>query len=157
MRRTALASALAIVACLAAMPAAGAARPARLLAKYQPVLDLTPGEQLRPASATTFAEDAELRFLNAFGTTVPALDLPGCTPATGLSAVACYDAADDAAPTVVYGRVAEDGDATIVQYWFFWYDNFYSYAYPPTDDLWQAHEGEWEGITIVLSPGGEPR
>jgi hypothetical protein len=46
----------------------------------------------------------------------------------------------------------------VVQYWYFWYDDLYSYNYPPDDLFWQAHEGDWEVVTVVLDrPSLRPR
>jgi hypothetical protein len=78
-----------------------------------------------------------------------------CTPATGFASVACY-AADAAVPrprSVVYGRAIHAGRTTVLQYWYFYYDDFYSYDYPPDDFIWQAHEGDWEAVTVLIHRG----
>ena len=46
-------------------------------------------------------------------------------------------------------------NTTILQYWYFYYDDFYSYNYPPDDFIWQAHEGDWEAVTILVPRGSE--
>jgi len=53
-------------------------------------------------------------------------------------------------------RVAQDGDHTVLQYWLFYYDDVYSYAYPPSDFIWQAHEGDWEVVNVVLDEDEQP-
>ena len=80
-----------------------------------------------------------------------------CTPATGTASVACYRA-DWLSPeprSVVYGRATRAGRTTVLQYWYFYYDDFYSYRYPPDDFIWQAHEGDWENVTVLLRRGAE--
>jgi hypothetical protein len=70
----------------------------------------------------------------------------------------CYAAASDqggGGPTV-YGRVTQEDGEIVLQYWFFYYDDLYSYAYPPSDLLWQAHEGDWEDVNVVLGDDGQP-
>jgi hypothetical protein len=49
----------------------------------------------------------------------------------------------------------EDGEI-ILQYWFFYYDDVYSYTYPPSDFIWQAHEGDWENVNVVLAGDEQP-
>jgi hypothetical protein len=147
----------ATLASLAAPASASAASPARLLAKYQPVTVFDAREALRPASADAFVAGSRLETISAFGANVPALNLTACTPAPGLAVVACYAGAASGAASVVYGRVTRDGRATVLQYWYFYFGNFYSYTYPPSDLLWQAHEGDWEVVNVVLSPGRGPR
>jgi hypothetical protein len=147
----------AMLVTLAAPATAHAASPAKLLAKHQPVAVFDAREALRPASADAFVAGARLETISAFGVTVPALNLTACSPAPGLAALGCYAGATSGVPSVVYGRVVRDGRATVLQYWYFYFDNFYSYTYPPSDLLWQAHEGDWEVVNVVLSPGGRPR
>lgn len=77
------------------------------------------------------------------------LDHRGCSPAAGLAAVACYVAAA-AGPSVVYGRYEVRAGMIILQYWYFYDANFWSLQYPPSAFAWQAHEGDWEVVTVVL-------
>jgi hypothetical protein len=165
---------------LASFTAAATARAATpdvgLLATYQPAMQFDPLEQFLPTKVESFITDSELEQLTAPGTwTVMASDaapgdLPGpgsgtwrlnedaCTPDAPLGGLACYAAAGNqgAGGPTVYGRVAhEDGDI-ILQYWFFYYDDVYSYAYPPSDFIWQAHEGDWEDVNVVLSSDEQP-
>jgi hypothetical protein len=132
---------------------AQAANPAKLLAKYQPVTVFDARETLRPAGADAFVAGARLQTVAG----VPALNFTACSPPAGLAAVDCYAAAASGAPSVVYGRIVKDGRATVLQYWYFYFHNFYSYEYPPSNLLWQAHEGDWEVVNVVLSPGKRPR
>jgi hypothetical protein len=78
-----------------------------------------------------------------------------CTPAAGLAAVACYSAGwlSPRPRSVVYARATRAGRKTVLQYWYFYYNDFYSYDYPPGDFIWQAHEGDWEAVTVILAPG----
>ena len=50
----------------------------------------------------------------------------------------------------IYGRVARDGDARWLQYWFWLYHN------PKNLFGWGKHEGDWEMIQIRLDAGGRP-
>jgi len=156
----------------------------RLLARYQPVTVMDPSEAFAPTDVGSFVADAGLETQTAPNTWVllnssPTLgSLPAaptaacvaqalvpcyrlnqrdCTPATGTASVACYRA-DWLSPeprSVVYGRATRAGRTTVLQYWYFYYDDFYSYRYPPDDFIWQAHEGDWENVTVLLRRGAE--
>jgi hypothetical protein len=166
-----------LAACLAVLAlaqAAAAASPEKLLAKHQPVTVFTPGESFRPTTVETFVADSNLEALNgpnpltdwivvdpapqagslpSSSPTLLRLNQRACSPALGLAGLSCYLSswgAHDAA-SVVYGRVMPVGDKTVLQYWYFYYDNFYSYTYPPSGFIWQAHEGDWEVVNVVLS------
>ena len=78
-----------------------------------------------------------------------------CSPADGTTGVACYNNAEQAGDprSVVYARVARRPHKTVLEYWYFYYDDFYSYDYPPDDLFWQAHEGDWEVVSVVLDRG----
>jgi len=166
---------------LAAFVAAGAGRasaasPAsRLLATYQPVTRFDPKERFLPTSVQSFIADATLERLTQTGWQVvnpdpePG-DLPGpgtgiwrlneqpCSPTLPLGGLDCYAAAwsEGHGAPVVYGRVANEGGEIVLQYWYFYYDDVYSYLYPPADFLSQAHEGDWEVVNVVLSGDEEP-
>ena len=165
---------VAFLACLALAQAAAAASPAKLLAKHQPVTVFTPLESFRPTSVETFVADSNLEALTGPNiltdwTVVNPAPQPGslpsssptllrlnqrtCSPALGLVGLACYASSwsAHAAPNLVYGRVVTAGDKIVLQYWYFYYDNFYSYENPPSDFIWQAHEGDWEVVNVVLS------
>jgi hypothetical protein len=161
-----------------AATAARAATPdSRLLALYEPVVQFDPLEQFLPTKVESFVTDSDLEQLTARGTWsvvqphVAPGDMPGpgsgtwrlnqtaCTPSAPLGGLDCYAATGGqggGGPTV-YGRVAHENGEIILQYWFFYYDDVYSYAYPPSDFLWQAHEGDWEDVSVVLSGDEQPR
>jgi hypothetical protein len=138
--------------------------PAELLARYQPITVLDATERFRPTSVEEFLADADLQRLDDDGTyqaveLSPAglpvsaepwrLDHRGCTPAGGLAAVGCYAAAAGG-PSVVYGRHDVRAGKIVLQYWLFYDANFWSLTYPPSGFAWQAHEGDWEVVTVVL-------
>ena len=158
--------------------AAGAARrDDDVLARYEPVMQFDPLEQFMPTKVKSFTADADLEQLTDSGTWVVAAshprprDLPGpgsgtwrlnqdtCTPSAAIGGLACYAAAAaaHAGKPVVYGRVTRENADIVLQYWFFYYDDVYSYAYPPSDFIWQAHEGDWESVTVVLSADAQPQ
>jgi hypothetical protein len=167
---------LAVVLALAAR--AHAASDARLLARYQPVTRFDPLESFRPTTVDTFVADATLEQLDlATGTWIVRdpdpnpTSLPGpgtgvwrlnqqpCLPNASLGGLACYESSWKAhnAASIVYGRVAHVPGRIVVQYWYFYYDNVYSYQYPPSDFIWQSHEGDWEVVNVVLdSADDEP-
>jgi necrosis inducing protein (NPP1) len=166
---------------LAVLTSAGSAKDAtpdpRLLALYEPVLQFDPLERFVPTKVQSFITDAVLEELSGPGTWTPAQlnappgDLPGpgtgtwrlnedaCTPAAPVGGLACYgDAAGDGGGgPAVYGRVTHENGQIVLQYWYFYYDDVYSYAYPPSDFIWQAHEGDWESVTVVLSDDEQPQ
>jgi hypothetical protein len=170
----------ALAAALVALFAAGVARAEnvenRLLETYQPVTHLDPQEHFRPASVQSFVADADLERLDAGSWAVVDPDpepgeLPGpgtgtwrlnqdsCVPTLPLGGLPCYvtAGAEGDGASVVYGRVARPHDAIVLQYWYFYYDNTYSYRYPPNDFIWQAHEGDWEVVNVVLSEDEQPQ
>jgi hypothetical protein len=173
-----LASAVSVLA-LTLVSAAPAGRAAsvdrKLLAQYEPVMQFDPLEQFRPTKVEPFIAGASLERLDASGTwevvapnAAPG-DLPGpgtgtwrlnenaCTPNAPVGGLACYAAAAAGGDTNTYARVVHENDTAILQYWFFYDDDVYSYTYPPSDLLWQAHEGDWENIDVVLSDDDAPQ
>jgi hypothetical protein len=44
----------------------------------------------------------------------------------------------------------------VLQYWLFYEFNYWSLQYPATDLVWQAHEADWEVVTIVLDRDRQP-
>src|SRR5437867_1090531 len=164
-----------IVVCVLALvsltPAsANAASSERLLAKYQPVTYFTPGEVFGPTTVETFVADSTLERFVPPGTWVPVDPAPTvenlptagagwrlnqrtCSPATGSAGAACYAAAWSAhhAQSTVYGRVVRLETRIVLQYWFFYYDDFYPYNPLAPDLIWQALEGDWEVVNVVLS------
>ena len=157
------ASAAVLIAAAAPVSAGRVSTPdVQLLATYEPVLQFDPLERFEPTKVESFLTNASLEQSAAPGTwsvvqqnaapgDLPGpgsstwrLDQNGCTPAAALGGLDCYAAANDqggGGPTV-YGRVAREDGEIILQYWLFYYDDVYSYTYPPTDLLWQAHEGD---------------
>jgi necrosis inducing protein (NPP1) len=167
-------AALTLVAAAAAFVAPAAAddslSPTELLALYQPVTVLDATEPFTPTSVDDFLADADLK-LAENGSFVPAelpaaglpvhgegwrLDLRGCSPAGGLAAVSCYRAAEHG-PSTVYGRHDVRAGTIVLQYWYFYNHNFWSLQYPPSGYAWQAHEGDWEVVTVVLDEERQPQ
>jgi hypothetical protein len=168
--------AAAAVACalLAGAGTAAAAVPdAQLLLTYQPVTYLDPAEQFGPSSVQSFIADSDLEQFNGSSWVVVDPDpepgsLPtsgawrlnqdSCSPTLPLGGLECYAAAasEGGGSSVTYGRVAHQNGLTILQYWLFYYDDVYSYFYPPSNLFWQAHEGDWEVVNVVLSADQEP-
>jgi len=166
-------------AILVALGFAGVARASsdqRLLDRYQPVTYLDPAEQFRPASVQSFVADADLEEFVAGSWSVADPDpepgdLPGpgtgtwrlnqdsCAPTLPIGGLGCYVAAgsEGDGASVVYGRVVRPPGAIVLEYWFFYYDDAYSYVYPASDFIWQAHEGDWENVDVVLSEDGTPQ
>ena len=165
---------VAVVTALGAPAAARAGAPdSQLLRTYQPVTHFDPLEAFGPTAVQSFIGDSALEQrmggnwvvvdsdpgpggLPADGTY--RLNQTGCSPSASIGGLACYRTSWDAwdGGSVVYGRVAHVPDATVVQYWYFYYDDVYSYLYPPSDFIWQAHEGDWEVVNVVLSTDGTP-
>jgi hypothetical protein len=155
---------------------AGAATPdSQLLRTYQPVTHFDPLELFGPAGVQSFVSDAVLEQLIGGQWVVvdPAPEpgeLPGpgtgtfrlnqmpCSPSAPLGGLSCYQAGWDSGSggSEVHGRVAHLPGATVLQYWYFYYDDVYSYFYPPSDAIWQAHEGDWEVVNVVLSADEQP-
>jgi hypothetical protein len=165
-----IAALVAAAAAFAAPASADELSPDELLARYQPVTVFDRTEAFQPTSVEDFLDDADLQLLGADGlfhaADVPAPGLPvsgdgwrldhrGCSPAAGLDAVGCYAAAAGG-PSVVYGRHEVRAGTVVLQYWLFYTDNFWSLTYPPSGFAWQAHEGDWEVVTIVLDEGQNP-
>jgi hypothetical protein len=171
---------LAAAACIAGVvfsagvPAGVAATPEpRLLARYQPVTQFDPLEHFLPTKVQSFVSDADLEQLVAGNWTVVDTDpepgeLPtsgtwrlnqdSCSPSALLGGLDCYAAAsaEGSSRPTVYGRVAHNDGRIVLQYWYFYYDDVYSYQYPPSNFIWQGHEGDWEVVNVVLSEDEQP-
>jgi hypothetical protein len=160
--------AAALLALCAPASAAAAPAPAQLLRTYAPVVVLHPDERFGPAPVESFLAAAALEQRGADGAWQPVeaaalpvaggpwrLDVRGCTPQVGVASVACYAAAP-AGPPTVYGRYARTRDRIVLQYWLFSVNDFWSGNHPPDDHVWQAHEGDWEAVTILLTRAGVP-
>jgi hypothetical protein len=163
-----------LTACLGLLAIAGVAHAganARLLAKFQPVTRFDSQERFRPTGIETFVADSNLERCDASrncelvdaspaadGSTLPIdgegwrLNQRACVPYASLGGLGCYTASWSAhgSPQVVYGRVARLDNRIVLQYWYFYYDNLYSYTHTPSDFIWQSHEGDWEVVNVVL-------
>lgn len=157
---------------------------AALLAKFEPVLLFHPQEDWSPERADAFVGRARVEKQVAQGrwaTASPPLptNTRGCTftpcyrfnLACALrSGDSCYESSRDAitdwAHPVIYGRVLSvpAGSAAppgftsppryLVRYWLFYdFDDWRS----PRRRLWQAHEADWESVTIGLSAKLQPQ
>jgi len=168
-------------ALLLAAPAHGGLPSAQLLARYQPVQVLHPDEAFRPVAVGGVLRTAVLERRTAVGwvpggqprrlpdddppdcTSTPGqpcwrLHQRGCTASSGVSSVTCYAALEAAqqSANVVYGAVHRSGRRIALQYWYWYLDDFWSGEYPPSDYVWQAHEGDWEVVTVILTRAGRP-
>jgi hypothetical protein len=160
---------------LLAAPLARASTDAQLLARYEPVLVLHAAERFSPVAVEGFLQAAQLEERvgsgwSAAGGPLPTADPPGCSPtpcwrlrmpgcsaAAGLAAAACYaDTPAAAAAPAVYGAALRRPGRIALQYWYWYVDDFWSGRYPPTDEVWQAHEGDWEVVTVVLTSAARP-
>jgi hypothetical protein len=176
----------AVVAALAVASVGRAVTPPSglLLSRFQPVTVLHPDELFAPVAVDSFLGTAQLEQRLGDGTWSAAIDqqpgilptadppgcsstagsacwrlnLSGCTPATGVEALACYRDLERVRPesSAVYGAVMRRGGGIILEYWYwYWYD-LWSGTFPPTDYVWQAHEGDWEVVTVSLTAAGRP-
>jgi len=181
--RTALVAACALAYLVVWAGTAEAATPRQLLHRYQPVTVLDPLEQFAPTEVNGFVNGSVLEIqtapkvwsvarANPTLATLPTqpaqscidaglasdcyrLNQAACSPADGITGVACYNNAEQARDprSVVYARIVHRPHKTVLEYWYFYYDDFYSYDYPPDDLFWQAHEGDWEVVSVVLDRG----
>jgi hypothetical protein len=168
-------AALLATAGTAAAAGVGSAPPdAGLLATYEPLLQFDPLEHFLPTQVQTFITDSDLEQSTAPGTWTVEREhaAPGnlpdagtwrlneqpCTPAASVGGLACYAGAagNEGDGPIVYGHVVHENGDTVLEYWFFYYDDVYSYTYPPSDLFWQAHEGDWEEAMVVLSGDDQP-
>jgi hypothetical protein len=165
---------IAALGMLALTGATQAATPGKLLAKYEPVTFFAGAERFRPTTVSSFVADATLeRFTGSdFVVVDPDPDpdsLPSagagwrlnqqpCSPALGLAGEACYAASWSAhgAPVTAYGRVVRTDRRVVIQYWLFYYHNFYTYTPVPSDFISQSHEGDWEVVNVVLDADEDP-
>jgi hypothetical protein len=169
------------------LPSAGATAPPvdaqALLRKFEPVLLFHAQEDWSPERADAFVGRARVEKQVArdrWATAPPPLptNTRGCAftpcyrfnlPCALRSGDRCYEASRDSitnwAKPVVYGRVlsvpvgspAPPGFTSpryLVRYWLFYdFDDWRS----PRRRLWQAHEGDWESVTIGLSAALQPQ
>jgi len=165
-----LVAALAVAAVAAAPATADDLSPEALLAQYQPVTVLSQGELFAPTSVDDFLADATLELRAEDGSfqtaEMPSAGLPvhgdgwrldhRCAAAGGpVATIQCYDPAS-VGPSVVYGRYEVIAGATVLQYWLFYEHNFWSFPPLPFGAVWQAHEGDWEVVHVVLDDKQTP-
>jgi hypothetical protein len=149
-------AAAALVVAVAAVATPTARTPdAKLLARHRPVVVLHPDEQLSPVAVDGFLADSDLTVQAADGAWEPtATALP---QAPKSDATACYAAAQAAHGTVptVYGAVFRFRTRIALQYWLFYPFNPYEQV-AAQGRFWQAHEGDWELVSVVLDARERP-
>jgi hypothetical protein len=137
-----LAAAVALLAPAVARADGGELSPEELLARYQPVTVLDARERFRPIAVEPFVDGSVLEGASGVVDASPnpdrlplhddslRLNVPGCTSAVGAASVACYAGAISG-PSVVYGRYHVEHGTIVLQYWYFYTDDFWSLQYPP--------------------------
>jgi hypothetical protein len=164
---------VAVLAAVAAVPAAGASRTtspqlATLLARHVPILVLHPAERLSPVRVDGFLADSDLQRRTAAGWEKVAGPLPAggaglrldqrlCSAIEGVVATSCYAGAQEehGSGPVVYGAAFRRENRIDLQYWIWYPWNGYSPTVP-AGDLWQVHEGDWEAVSVLLDLSGKP-
>jgi hypothetical protein len=157
--------------------------PGALLREFEPVLLFHPQEDWAPERAETFVGHARVEKQTArgqWGPVPPPLptSTSGCAftpcyrfnlPCALRSGDACYEAGRSTSAAwkqpVIYGRVLTVPAGTppapgfttppqyLVRYWLFYeFDDWRS----THNRLWQAHEGDWESVTVGLSLSLQP-
>ena len=169
-RLAALALGVGLAAIVATPAAAEELSPEALLAQFQPVVVLSQGELFAPTSVDDFLADASLEQRAADGSfeaaELPLAGLPvhgegwrldhRCAAIGGPeSTLRCYDPASRG-PSTVYGRYEVIAGTTVLQYWLFYEHNFWSLPALPFGAVWQAHEGDWEVVHVVLDDKRTP-
>jgi len=149
----------------------GGADSTALLARYAPVLKLYASDR-KPSAIEPFLAGADLERLSSGGAwrvvrkSPPAsalangskqlrLNTRGCSPAT--NPPTCYRV--QATTPTVYGRVWKGigtfANTTVLQYWLFYpLNDWRNSQTKPT--VWYLHEGDWEEVSVQLSPAGKP-
>jgi hypothetical protein len=136
---------------------------AALLRRHLPVIVLHPAEAHPPVAVDAFLAASDPLVRNPDGTfRAPApgeqltrLDVRGCSVALGPARIDCY-ASLGAGPPTVYGAVHRRRGRIVLQYWFFEPVNLWSPVVPAAANAWQAHEGDWEHVAVVLDARGVP-
>ena len=136
---------------------------ATLLRRHLPVLVLHPAERYPPVAVDAFLSASDPLVRRPDGTYAPAapgeratrLDVRDCSVRLGPAEIDCYAPLATGPPTV-YGAVHRRGGRIVVQYWLFSPVNLWSPVVPPAANAWQAHEGDWEHVAIVLDARGVP-
>ncbi len=170
MRRLSLSAVVLVVVLVPAAAARTEATPSPgiLLGRHVPILVLHPAEQLGPVAIDGFLADSDLQEQTATGWTkvdgpLPAggaalrLDQWSCRAIDGPAATPCYAAAEAAhgSALVVYGAAFRTRTRIVLQYWLWYPFNPYSPTVPP-GEVWQAHEGDWESVSVLLDRKGKP-
>jgi hypothetical protein len=157
-----------VLAAAAGAQATATPTPAALLVRHVPILVLHPAEQVPPTSVDGFLADADLERTSAAGWEkaegpLPAgaadmrLDQRSCAAVDGPAATPCYvgsEAAHGSRP-VVYGTALRRKSRIELQYWIWYPWDVYSPTVPP-GELWQAHEGDWEAVSVIVTATGKP-
>jgi hypothetical protein len=161
--RASLAATLAVSLTAAAVGVAGGPpSDGVLLARHAPLLVLHPQERFAPSPVAPFLSGSDLLARAPDGTWTPQpgalptsraagsfrLDVRGCSPADALEAVECY-APLGGRPTA-YAAVHRRSGRIVLQYWFFYPYNLWSPVVPASAQFWQAHEGDWEEVSVLL-------
>jgi hypothetical protein len=154
-----------------------------LLQRFMPILYFHPDETWAPVEVERFLQLARRERQTARGVwTRTAAPLPtstvGCTltpcyrlnlPCALTRGATCYEKAaatlGDWKQPVIYGRVVDVPAGTpmpagisetaryLVRYWLFYsFDDWRARG----ERLWQAHEGDWETITVALNANADP-
>ncbi len=165
---------LALLAAAAVAASSSAATPPQdLLQTYEPVLLFDASEHWAPEAVESFLADARVEKQVSAGRwqLLPAQPLPvsnaGCTrspcyrfdlPCPLRGGVACYLGMSVRAGQwqrpVVYGRVVASPNGYLLRYWLFYeLDDWHSLR----NRLWQAHEGDWESISVAVDNDGQPQ
>jgi hypothetical protein len=180
MRAFAVFAAATVVALAAAASPTAAPPPADLLQRYEPVLLFHPAEDWAPEAVDSYLGRAAVEKQTSKSVWAPIPPpLPTSTLGCGLapcyrlnlpcrlrSGDACYEQQaleTDWAQPVAYGRVVAvpataplppgitQRPAFLVHYWFFYdFDDWHSLH----NRLWQAHEADWESITVGVDQAG---
>jgi hypothetical protein len=169
-----LAAVLVVIAAASVTASSPAATPpAGLLQTYEPVLLFNSGEHWAPEAVESFLTDARVEKQVSGGRwqVQPPKLLPvsnaGCTqspcyrfdlPCSLRGGVPCYLGMSVRAGQwqrpVIYGRVVASAAGYLVRYWLFYeFDDWHSLH----SRLWQAHEGDWESVTIAVDHDGRPQ
>jgi hypothetical protein len=165
--------ALFLLIALALVPSAegaGSAPPplSVLLERHVPILVLHPEERFAPVKVDGFLLDSDLQQRTAASwVTVPGplpaggadfrLDQRSCLAIDGPAASPCYASSEavHGSPPVVYGKAFRTRERSALQYWIWYPFNDYSRSSPP-GEVWQAHEGDWESVSVILDLEGRP-
>lgn len=161
--------ALALLTAVGLGDGAAATPPAGLLARFAPVLVLHPAERFAPVPVEGFIADSDFLVQAPDGTWQPSaepfpgsastsrLDQRSCRAIEGTAAIDCYaqaQAAHDAGPTA-YGAVFRSKGRIALQYWLFYPYNLWSQT-TTAGTVTQAHEGDWEQVTVLLDAKEKP-